>query len=140
MQLEAVASENPERMAIVHNLLEKMTVEAKFVLYTIFNTPGELSQLIFNQTGNPTDFEKIKWSRKTRYNKQLVRRYLRALNESVTNETIFLCSKCDKTFDKIGIQCECGGISRAETTGWKTKDINRTIFDIRQFLRELERV
>jgi len=142
MQIAGV--DNPERTAIVHNLIEKMTVEAKFLLYVILNTPGELSSMIFNnKTDTSSDNEekyKPHWVRKKNINKNIIRKYLKALDSSMEHETIYLCSKCDKTFSKAGIKCSCGGESRAESTGWKTKEINRAIFDIRQFLKNLERI
>jgi hypothetical protein len=115
-QITLQGNDNPERNAIVSNMLEKLTAEAKFVLYAIFNTPGELSELLFggvvkkrtvlhfarSQNIDVRDAAQYlnRLTRKEKPNKQLVRHYLKAL-------------------------------------GWSTKDINKTIFAIREFSREL---
>jgi len=41
-------AESGERKIIANNLFNNLTVEAKFVLYAIFNTPGELSEILFS--------------------------------------------------------------------------------------------
>jgi len=112
-------NDNPERNAIVKNMMEKLTAESKFVLYAIFNTPGELSELFFGGiTRKRTVFRHLrnkgltldkisqaekdlgKITRKINPNKQLVRQYLKAL-------------------------------------GWENKEINRTVFELREFTREV---
>lgn len=43
-----LSSESSEQQIITNDMFSKLTIESKFVLYAIFNTPGELSQLLFN--------------------------------------------------------------------------------------------
>jgi hypothetical protein len=101
-QITLMGNDNPERNAIVSDLLLKLSAEAKFVLYSIFNTPGELSQLLFGDMVHEAT-EPIKWMIGGRMNKARVRKYLKLL-------------------------------------GWETKDINITVFALKEFTRELGRL
>lgn len=111
-----MGADNPERSAMVHQTLEKLTVEAKFVLYVLFNTPGELSQLLFGGVLTKRALFRYIRGRKMKLNsiqdaiedlqklmkpnKQLVYHYLKAL-------------------------------------GWPTRDIRRVISELNRFTEEL---
>ena len=101
-QITLMGNDNPERNAIVSDLFSKLSAEAKFVLYAIFNTPGELSQLLFGDLVQEAT-EPIKWMIGGRMNKVRIRRYLKLL-------------------------------------GWETKDINITVYAIKEFTKELGRL
>ena len=101
-QITLMGNDNPERNVIVSDLINKLSAEAKFVLYAIFNTPGELSQLLFGDIVKEAT-EPIKWMIGGRMNKVRIRRYLKLL-------------------------------------GWETKDINITVYAIKEFTRELGRL
>jgi len=38
-----------EQKTIVNNMLSSLTAEAKYVLYVVFNTPNELTELLFRK-------------------------------------------------------------------------------------------
>ena len=65
---------SPEAKTIVNDLLGRLTAESKFVLYTIFNTPGELSKMMFGDTAS----------------KGQIRKYLKCLGweRTVINKTV----------------------------------------------------
>ena len=115
-------NDNPEKSTIIKDMMERLTAESKFVLYAIFNTPGELSELFFGGiTKKRTVFRHLrnkgltldkisqaeedlgKLTRKTKPNEQLVRQYLKAL-------------------------------------GWENREINRTVFELREFTRDISRL
>jgi hypothetical protein len=47
-----------EQKAITSSMLSALTVETKFVLYAIFNTPGELSKLLLGDRPRSKDIRK----------------------------------------------------------------------------------
>ena len=50
-----------EQKIITNNLFNNLTVEAKFVLYAVFQTPGELSQMLFaNRPTKKTIYKYLK--------------------------------------------------------------------------------
>lgn len=46
---DLLSNDNPEKTMTKQDLFEKLSIEARFVLYAIFNTPGELSTLLFDR-------------------------------------------------------------------------------------------
>jgi len=97
-----VSNENPETTTIVADLLEKLSAEAKFVMYAIFNAPGELSNFLFHDVVTENT-QPIKWMTNGKMSRKRIYRYMKLL-------------------------------------GWETRDINKTIFAIKEFARELERI
>ena len=136
---------NPEKVAIIHDKLEKLNVEAKFLLYVIFNSPNELSELakiLFGKKSTAKTKELQIWrtDKKQTENKQLVQKYLKKLSRQIPQKKIFMCDKCTNTFKEAGVPCPCGGISKEETTGWRSIEINKTLFAVKEFVKEIERI
>ena len=79
--------ETAERKIITNNLFNNLTVEAKFVLYAIFQTPGELSQLLF--ANRPTKKTIYKYLKLMGWKTPIIRRTvqeLRWFTEEITDE------------------------------------------------------
>jgi len=66
-----------EQKIITNNLFNSLTVEAKFVLYAIFQTPGELSQLLF--ASRPTKKTIYKYLKLMGWKKSIIRRTVQEL-------------------------------------------------------------
>jgi len=109
-------SDNPERNAMVHQTLEKLTVEAKFVLYALFNTPGELSQLLFGGI----------------ITKKAVFRYIRGRKMKLNDiqGAISDLQKLMRPNEKLIHYY-------LKALGWPTRDIRRVTSEIRRFTEEL---
>ncbi len=151
---EEVSSSNPEREAIVYNLLEKLAVEAKFVLYMVLNSPGELvelSTILFGKKSKEMNkFQLYKTTdpdNKAKLDKRYLKRYLKRISKTTKNESIVICNHCgrileDDYYYDMNRKCYyCGkGNPEVVMAGWRTVDINKTIFNVREFLRELEKV
>lgn len=71
-----------EQKIITNNLLNNLTAEAKFVLYVVFNTPGELSEILFGGERHhnnklPNRSRKLNQIFPNKCNEKAVYRYLR---------------------------------------------------------------
>ena len=74
-----------EKKIITNNLFNNLTVEAKFVLYVIFQTPGELSELLFSS--RPTKKTIYKYLKLMGWESPIIRRTvqeLRRFTEEIT--------------------------------------------------------
>jgi len=69
--------ETAEKKIITNNLFNNLTVEAKFVLYAIFQTPGELSEFLFS--GRPTKKTIYKYLRLMGWKLPIIRKTVQEL-------------------------------------------------------------
>jgi len=75
-----------EQKIMANNLLNNLTAEAKFVLYVIFNTPGELSEMLF--ANRPTKKTIYKYLKLMGWKTPIIRRTvqeLRWFTKEITN-------------------------------------------------------
>ena len=109
-----------ERKVIANNLLNNCTVEAKFVLYVIFNTPGELSQLLFNSDA-PKKITKIPWF----------------FNENQTSFEDIPKGNTEKSLYFSKSPNKQTVYKYLKLMGWKNPIIQKTIQEVRKFTREI---
>ena len=79
--------DSAEQKIITNNLFNNLTAEARFVLYVIFHTPGELSQLLF--ANRPTKKTIYKYLKLMGWEMPAIRRTvqeLRRFTREITNE------------------------------------------------------
>jgi len=107
-----VSNNDPEKTAILNQMFDNLIVEAKFTLYAIFNTPGELSSLLFGDRKSRSATTDIKIENINSIPKRITRM---KLNE----KHIYYYLK---------------------TLGWKSYDINRTIKHLKEFSNELSKL